>query len=664
MIRRENRIEITHWRKWLAVFSALIMFLAFQMKYDEIDFSGSAYRDFVANLLDSFQEFHISDIIIFPLLYVFAVKAMSIVQKMERKWTAALPAFGFSLFMLFGYSFEQTDTWSLVRHIGNGQLLKTLLIGTGYFLLFFYGIVCIYYYAELADFIRDTDPTGTCLSVIERKNPVGWYIAKFAAYPFRMSALTLFVIYIPYAVIFYPGIFCGDTYSQVVQAYKELHTSGIYYMSNDLLMSQDMFINQHHPVLHTVLIHMFLVIGTRMFHSVNAGIYMYCIFQWMVCVAVISYGISVLVKEIKVPLKYALVAILYFIVSPRIQNYMFLVTKDVFYGMSFILVMIGFFRLIRGEADGTCRSRDYILLAVSSVCMVLFRNEAVYILAPAFLLSACFCRQIKKVMCFYAVGVLVFSLMVFKVLFPALSITPGSVREMLAVPFQQTARYVTEFAHEVTEEERDAIAAILNYEKMAEKYDPNNVDNVKATYNEHASREELAAYFKVWFRMFLKHPNIYVQATMNNYYRYFYPGPTQLSANNSDWSEECMELTNGTIAPLGLEFSYPERFREIRTNYEFFRSKLDALPVYNMLVNPALYVWVIMLCAFYCLKKGNLKALALLMVPCCMILIRLVGPCNGQYCRYMYPLMVAMPYIVPMVFSLINMSQKHLCSNE
>ncbi len=156
MIKR-YKIEFEHWRKWFAVLSALIMFLAFQMKYDEIDFCGSMYRDFVANILDSFQEFRISSIIMFPLLYIFAEKSGGgFAQRMERKWTVALPAFCFSLFMLLGYSFEQTDTWSLVRHTGNGQLLKTLLIGTGHFLLFFYSIVYIYHYAESINFIRDT----------------------------------------------------------------------------------------------------------------------------------------------------------------------------------------------------------------------------------------------------------------------------------------------------------------------------------------------------------------------------------------------------------------------------------------------------------------------------------------------------------------------------
>lgn len=74
MIKR-YKIEFEHWRKWFAVLSAFIMFLAFQMKYDEIDFCGSMYRDFVANILDSFQEFRISSIIMFPLLYIFAEKS-------------------------------------------------------------------------------------------------------------------------------------------------------------------------------------------------------------------------------------------------------------------------------------------------------------------------------------------------------------------------------------------------------------------------------------------------------------------------------------------------------------------------------------------------------------------------------------------------------------
>ena len=93
MIKR-YKIEFEHWRKWFAVLSALIMFLAFQMKYDEIDFCGSMYRDFVANILDSFQEFRISSIIMFPLLYIFAEKSGGMCSehgtKMDRGFACVL----------------------------------------------------------------------------------------------------------------------------------------------------------------------------------------------------------------------------------------------------------------------------------------------------------------------------------------------------------------------------------------------------------------------------------------------------------------------------------------------------------------------------------------------------------------------------------------------
>ena len=95
---------------------------------------------------------------------------------------------------------------------------------------------------------------------------------------------------------------------------------------------------------------------------------------------------------------------------------------------------------------------------------------------------------------------------------------------MLSVPFQQTARYVRDYADEVTEEERDAIDRVLDSDTIGEVDDPNISDPVKKTFNEDADSEDLKAYFKVWFQMFLKHPVCYIEATLNNYYGYFYMG--------------------------------------------------------------------------------------------------------------------------------------------
>ena len=627
---------------WPAIL-AVLTFIAFQMNYDEVAVTGNAYQDTVSNLLRAFPEFTVSSIVLLVSLYWFYIIMMPMTRDTIKQWAIILPAILFTMFMIFGYSFEQSDGWYLVRHFRNGQIVKTVLIGVGYFLFFLQVVAGVYCWFDR-------------ISISQKRMELQKYGGNgygnlLERCPFRISFLTLFIFYIPYVVIFYPTIFQGDTYSQIVQGYKELETSGIYYMTNERLLSQDVFINQHHPVMHTLLIHAFLRIGEKLFRSLNIGIFLYSIFQWLICIVVISYGVQILVKELKISARYAVLVILYFVFSPRIQNYMFLVTKDVLYGMCFLLVMIALFGILYGQEEEGIK-RNSIILAAASMGMVLFRNEAVYVLTASFLLMACLCKKLRKRMLGYSAGVLLFGILVFQVLFPALSITPGSIREMLAVPFQQTTRYVRDLGNEVTAEEEKAISAILDYSKLAEKYDPNNVDNVKATYNEDATKDELIRYFKTWFRMGLKQPSVYVQATINNYYRYFYPGPTVLSSNSSAWSEECMALTNRTIAPLGMQFSYPEQLRGIRTGYELLRDSLDKMPVFNILVNPAAYVWLVIFILFYGIRKKSVKILAFISIPCFTLLMRLLGPCNGQYCRYMYPIMAIVPFMIPMALFL------------
>ena len=58
------------------------------------------------------------------------------------------------------------------------------------------------------------------------------------------------------------------------------------------------------------------------------------------------------------------------------------------------------------------------------------------------------------------------------IIFPYLKITPGSTKEMLSVPFQQTARYIKEYSDEVTEKEKEVIDRVLNYDTLSERYEP------------------------------------------------------------------------------------------------------------------------------------------------------------------------------------------------
>ena len=46
------------------------------------------------------------------------------------------------------------------------------------------------------------------------------------------------------------------------------------------------------------------------------------------------------------------------------------------------------------------------------------------------------------------------------------NINEGSIKEALSIPFMQTARYVVAYDSEVTEEERNAINNVLEYDTL------------------------------------------------------------------------------------------------------------------------------------------------------------------------------------------------------
>lgn len=63
--------------------------------------------------------------------------------------------------------------------------------------------------------------------------------------------------------------------------------------------------------------------------------------------------------------------------------------------------------------------------------------------------------------------------------YTGLSCGKDSPKEMFSLPFQQTARYVKEYGDEISEEEREIIAKVLDYDSLAEIYEPMTADPVK-----------------------------------------------------------------------------------------------------------------------------------------------------------------------------------------
>lgn len=595
--------------------------------------------------------------LLYVIVYLFMVLILAIFfhyadnlsdgQQEYSKFYTAAPAMLFTFFMIFGYSFLNDNSWDLVVNSDIGQLIKTIIMSVGYFIFFYYTISWLYSLMAFPVKFSDKDTTDT------RFTPLRWYSGKLRQKPFSTAFLSLFIVYLPCAIASYPAFFImGDTRIQIIQAYGELGIVGPEYLEGHML-SDTVFLNTHHPPVHTLLVHLCLVIGNRLFHSANAGIFLYAALQWLCVLTAVSYVVKILVEKLRVPITYTFFVLLYYMISPIMQGYMFMVTKDILYGVFLLYFLISLYSLYLGEKN----RKLYAELFLSALGLLLFRNDARYILFLSFLIIAIFHKKFRYTALRFVIGVLCFSIL-YSAILSLCGVTRGSIREMLSIPFQQTARYVKYHEEEISKEQKQAIDNILDYPYLAIRYNGNLSDGVKSSYKEDASKEDLIRYFKVWFKMLGKHPETYIQATMNNYYSYFYPVVKTLRNFSFETSSYCMDTTNEQIAPLGMCFYYPKSLETYRNAYEHIRDGAADFPPVSILMLPSAYTWTLILLFFYALRKKSKNTVAFLMIPCMIVLVCcLLGPCNGHFGgRYLYPIILSMPLLLPMTVRLTHTS--------
>lgn len=595
----------------------------------------------LVNLTGSFDTFSFERCMVVVGTFLFFYCCDRYLSKDERsKWTVIVQSVLFALFIVFGYSFWALNSWNLVMSLKYGQPLKVLVVLSGYYCLFSTTLTVAY--QELEKWLSTYDEQQHTNRGVDKTGIINCYIAVMDRYTFRTMFITLLILYIPCTLVSYPAVFMGDTAPQIRQAFSELGMA-MGYMRSDQLLAEGVYINQHHPVAHTMLIHLCLVIGGKIFNSFNVGIFIYGLIQELFLIAVLSYATAAVSKKMRLSKACIFTFIAYIAIHPQIHRLLFLVTKDIIYTGFYILLLVKMFEML---CDGNKRTLAGLLVACAG--MVLFRNDSKYLLVAAFILVAIINKKFRGTAATCAIMVVVFSI-IMSATYTSLNYTPGSTREMFSVPFQQTARYVRYHSDEVTSEERKAINRILDYDSIGRRYEPSNADPVKETYKEEATKEDLANYFKVWGQMLVKHPGSYVQATMNNYYQYFYPEHVTFRGYGYAWSEEKMKDINEQIQPLGYSFNYPGITKVLRDAADAMYEGTKTFPGMNLLMTSGIYSWVVIAIVAMGIRLKNRNILTLMGVPVMMFFICILGPCNGGYGRYVYPIVVSLPVLIPML---------------
>jgi len=458
----------------------------------------------------------------------------------------------------------------------------------------------------------------------------------------------LFVIaWLPYYILFFPGTANVDTVVQLMQSFE----IPSYINKITTIHPPETYYTNHHPFATTMLFELFFKLGLNVFGDINIGVAIYVFLHMLFLAAVFTVALQYL-RHIGITKKRLLFIQLVIMFLPIFPMYAICMVKDTLFSAFLLLLMIMMYEVAR--TNGECFKKWWfdLFLALDCVLIMLTKNYGMYIIIiVAIVYAITYRKYILQVLVSFVPIILVYQFLWVSVLLPLWNVAPVGKQEALSVPFQQTARYVSEHGEEVTEEEKEAINGVLPYDKLKKLYEPMLSDWVKEKFNQDASSEDMSRYFSAWWKMFLKHPDVYIESILNNTYEYWY-------------IDKISDLEYYEFEPYLQEHDPDKQYEElyVTNNYNTGGERfavyqlilmLEKTPVVNIFASLGLLPWLILFMIIFNIFQKRGKYILTYLVPVIIYAICMVSPDNGNS-RYIMPVIFALPYLIALLFRPIS----------
>lgn len=528
----------------------------------------------------------------------------------------------FSLFMVVGYSYDIVGSAALVTKSWKFVTVSIIKFISFYYLFmltitFLYNVIVNYNWKE---------------KVTKSK-----IIQLFLKHPFLFSFCFIIICYIPYLYVFYPAVMSPDPANQI----KEVMGIPTRYMNSVILLDPNQTLTNFNPLIHTFLIGGCFKFGNWI-GNVNFGLFLYTCIQTVIMAATFAYAITYMKKQ-GVQKSLLILSLLIFALVPVFPFYAVATVKDTIFSCFVLLFVIRLFDFIRNGAN----FKDYVILTIVCMMVTLFRNNGIFVIVftlPFLLIAQ---KKERKQITLVLAIVMVLYIGYGKVLLPSFKISNTSIREVLSIPFQQTARVVKNHYDEIPEEEVEIIDYLLQYKTLGERYNPTLSDPVKNQYNKYATNKDLMNYFQVWFKQLWRYPVDYFDATIHNIYGYFYP-------NTSSWYIYTGYNTKLREAGFDYHFTSPESLRKAFID---FGKVYPYIPLLGMFVNIGLVVWIYFLMFGFLLVNKKGRYLPVLIPAFVLILVCVASPVN-TYFRYAQPYTFALPVTMFLLYQILTKEKK------
>lgn len=503
------------------------------------------------------------------------------------------------------------------------RMLKTLILITGFYILYLTAINSLYLLLQSRK------------DIVLHKNKV---ILFYQKHPWLSVWLGIMGCWMIHILLRYPGAMSYDNWNQLAYyfAYKSFTTA--------------------QPVFHTWLFSSFIRFGLWI-GSANIGLFLFIVFQSLIMSAILSWSL-LLMRRWRTPVWLRLLTMGIYCAAPYYAGYASFPIKDFLYTAFFLLFLLYIMEWLGNTSLFNKKSRA--IGWVLTVCLfILCRKNGIYIYLPVAIIMAV--KEMKRFQknltvkeapyncqsIIFFVVLLLLPLLIVKgtesIITYCYQVQKDSSKEALSLPFQQTARYVRDYGNEIPKEEKEAIAKVLDYDKIPAVYLEMTADPVKTTFHAETN-EDLFNYFKVWFKQFLKHPLCYIEATWNQNYYLFAPNIDNIVYNKDCNIGEEIILDTGLLEKI--DFEIPEKMQGICAIMVSYYSLLSRLPILGMLNNVAFYIILLFVSFIFMLHDRQKNGLFIMLPLFLSFLIILAAPQIQNQPRYAFPIIYAMPSVI------------------
>lgn len=603
--------------KLLCLFIAIFTVAIIGMDFDS---NGGLYST-LCNVLLSFNGWGIEKSIF--VIGLYSLYWHILVRYSFQREIAGI-AFVFALLMTLGNCYK--NNLGLLGFIKDFSIfLKACILIIGYTCLFYSVILIIYCSIQNMISCNESEISIQNGSVIVSK----WHYSI-------KSYLLLFLSWLPYLIILYPGTILYDTGTQLYQFF------GYAPLTNDS------------PFFQTWLIGSFVEAG-MFIGNAAFGVFAYVLMQMLVFIGVLSYMLE-LIRSIGICKKVREIILFIYALIPIFPLYAVSIGKDINFGIAVLLLSVLLFEIIISAEKFMKDKIKLAILLLDLLVICLFRNAAVVLVIGCIPILLIIAKQYRKVILGIYSILFLFLTLWFKCILPSLGVGDASISANLSIPLQQTARYVLYYDSEISEEEKNVINNVVDYKSLAKNYNPEISDPVKILFNQEATKEDMLAYSSVYIRQFIKHPLCYIDAIINKSYGYFYPNDKGREKPYIFVGLNNVEMLNSKVG-FNLYSKYQGAVDKLINILNSFRE----VPLMSSMTSIGFYSWSLILFAFF-VRNGKNKNLIFVFFPTIFVLIGCIASPVNAYFRYGLPVVFAVPFLFSITHYSIKIAIEENCT--